>query len=41
MTLQVTEPVLQRFLGVMTELETNLARRWIVPQSTLNHTQAK
>ncbi|GAA2241797.1 hypothetical protein GCM10010145_04870 [Streptomyces ruber] len=40
-TLQVTEPVLQRFLGVMTELETNLARRWIRPQGTYKNTQAK
>ncbi|MDQ0406894.1 hypothetical protein J2S50_005443 [Streptomyces sp. DSM 40167] len=31
----MTEPVLQRFLDVMTELETGLAERWGRAQSSL------
>lgn len=38
--LEVTEPVLQRFLDVMAELETNLARRWSEPQRPLAYGQA-
>ncbi|MEU0738447.1 hypothetical protein [Streptomyces sp. NPDC006134] len=31
-TLQVTEPILRHFLKVMTELESELARRWVEDQ---------
>lgn len=39
--LQVTEPVLQRFLDVMTELETGLAERWGRTQGSLTYTRAE
>ena len=39
--LQVTEPVLQRFLDVMTELETGLAERWGRTQSSLTCPRAE
>ncbi len=39
--LRVTEPVLQRFLDVMAELETALAERWGRSQRSLTHTRAE
>ncbi|PPS89957.1 hypothetical protein BZZ08_01325 [Streptomyces sp. MH60] len=39
--LRVTEPVLQRFLDVMTELETGLAERWGRTQGSLTYTRAE
>lgn len=39
--LRVTEPVLQRFLDVMAELETGLAERWGRAQSSLTCPRAE
>ncbi|ANB09148.1 hypothetical protein SAM40697_5192 [Streptomyces ambofaciens] len=39
--LRVTEPVLQRFLDVMTELEAGLAERWRRSQEALTYTGAE
>ncbi|WP_256359380.1 hypothetical protein [Streptomyces ambofaciens] len=41
MPLRVTEPVLQRFLDVMTELEAGLAERWRRSQEALTYTGAE
>ncbi|KAF2776826.1 hypothetical protein STPH2_1852 [Streptomyces sp. KO7888] len=37
----MTEPVLQRFLDVMTELESGLAERWGRAQGSLTYTRAE
>ncbi len=39
--LRVTEPVLQRFLDVMTELEIGLAERWGRSQGALPYSRAE
>ncbi|MFC7014689.1 hypothetical protein ACFQMH_23845 [Streptomyces viridiviolaceus] len=41
MSLRVTEPVLQRLLDVLTELETGLAERWSRSQGALTYTRAE
>ncbi|MEW2265271.1 hypothetical protein ACGF5T_23085 [Streptomyces sp. NPDC047853] len=41
MPLRVTEPVLQRFLDVMTELEAGLAERWRRSQGTRTSTASE
>lgn len=40
-SLRVTEPVLQRLLDVLTELETALAERWSRSQGALTYTRAE
>ncbi|GHB19363.1 hypothetical protein GCM10010377_06540 [Streptomyces viridiviolaceus] len=40
-SLRVTEPVLQRLLDVLTELETGLAERWSRSQGALTYTRAE
>ncbi|GAA2565199.1 hypothetical protein GCM10010424_02570 [Streptomyces lienomycini] len=39
--LRVTEPVLQRFLDVMTELESGLAERWGRAQGSLAYSRTE